>query len=77
MAERRCNATLARKVLGWPKRCKLAHAFRWKYCYKGLKLAKLLDQLGAFLTSFRAEVLGWPKRYKLALHSCRNTGAKG
>jgi hypothetical protein len=22
----------ARNVLGWPKRCKLAHAFLWKYC---------------------------------------------
>jgi hypothetical protein len=22
---------VARKVLGWPKRCKLAHAFLWEY----------------------------------------------
>jgi hypothetical protein len=22
---------LARKVLGWPDRCKLAHAFLWEY----------------------------------------------
>ena len=29
----------ARTVLGWPKRCKLAHAFLWKYSYKKLKLA--------------------------------------
>jgi hypothetical protein len=41
---------LQRKVSGWPKRCKLAHAFLWKYSYKGLKLAQLLGQLGVFLT---------------------------
>jgi hypothetical protein len=23
----------ARKVLGWPKRCKLVHAFMWSYSY--------------------------------------------
>ncbi len=40
----------ARKVLGWPKRCKLAHAFLWAYSYKRLKLAQLLGQLGVFLT---------------------------
>ena len=39
-----------RKVLGWPKRCELAHAFRWEHSYKRLKLAQLLGQLGAFLT---------------------------
>jgi hypothetical protein len=27
----------------------LAHAFLWKYGYKGLKLAQLLGQLGVFL----------------------------
>jgi hypothetical protein len=37
-------------VLGWPKRCKLAQAFRWEYSHKGLKLAQLLGQLGVFLT---------------------------
>jgi hypothetical protein len=37
-------------VLGWPKRCKLAHAFLWEYSYKRLKLAQRLGQLGAFLT---------------------------
>ena len=41
----------ARKVSGWPKRCKLAHAFLWECnCYKGLKLAQLLGQPGVFLT---------------------------
>jgi hypothetical protein len=37
-------------VSGWPKRCKLAHAFLWAYSYKRLELAKLLGQLGVFLT---------------------------
>jgi hypothetical protein len=37
-------------MLGWPKRCKLAHAFLWEYSYKGLELAHLLGQLRAFLT---------------------------
>ena len=40
----------ARKVLGWPKRCKLAHAFLWEDSYKRLQLAQLLGQLGVFLT---------------------------
>ena len=43
----------ARKVLGWPKRRKLAHAILWEYGYKRLKLARLLGQLGAFLTCVR------------------------
>ena len=43
----------ARKVLGWPKRCKLAHVFMWEYIYKRLKLAQLLGQLGVFLTCAR------------------------
>jgi hypothetical protein len=38
----------ARKVLGWPKICKLVHGFLWKCRYKTLKLAQLLDQLGVF-----------------------------
>jgi hypothetical protein len=29
-------------VLGWPKRCKLAHAFLWEYSCNSLKLAQLL-----------------------------------
>ena len=40
----------ARKVLGWPKRCKLAHAFLQEYSHKRLKLAQVLGQLGVFLT---------------------------
>ena len=34
----------------WPKRCKLAHAFLWKYIYIRLKLVQHLCQLGVFLT---------------------------
>ena len=40
----------ARKLLGWRKIFKLAHAFRWEYSYRTLKLAQLLGQLGVFLT---------------------------
>jgi hypothetical protein len=32
----------ASKVLAWPKRCKLAHAFLWEYSYERLKLVQLL-----------------------------------
>ena len=48
----RCSTRAwARKVLGWLKRRKLAHAFLGRqYSYRGLKLAQLLDQLGVFLT---------------------------
>ena len=37
--------TPVRKVLGWPKICKLADAFLWEHSYKRLKLA----QLGVFI----------------------------
>jgi hypothetical protein len=37
-------------VLGWHKRCKLAHAFLWEHSYRRLQLAQLLGQLGVFLT---------------------------
>jgi hypothetical protein len=30
-AGRTVKITGARKVLGWPKRCKLAHVFLWEY----------------------------------------------
>jgi hypothetical protein len=43
-------AAVARKLSGWPKICKLAHAFRWEYSYKRLKVAQLLDHFGIFLT---------------------------
>jgi hypothetical protein len=41
---------IARTVLGWPKRCKLAQAVLWEYRSKRLKLAQFLGQLGVFLT---------------------------
>ena len=51
-------------MLGWPKRCKLAHAFLWEYSYKRLKLAQLLGQLGVFLAPGAAQALSpicpWP-----------------
>jgi hypothetical protein len=43
-------ANVARRVLGWPERYELAHAFLWEYSCKRLKLAQLLGQLGVFLT---------------------------
>ena len=65
-------AALARKVLGRPKRCKLAHAFLWEQSYKRLELAQLLGQLGVYLTcqyasdrnnvSLVSEVLVWNNR---------------
>ena len=39
-----------KKVFGFPKICKLAHAFLWDYIYKRLNLGQLLGQLGIFLT---------------------------
>ena len=39
-----------RKLLGWPKICKLARASLWEHSDKRLKLAQLLGQLGGFLT---------------------------
>jgi hypothetical protein len=54
--EREAWVLRARKVLGRPKRSRLAHAFLWECSYKRLKLAQLLGQLGAFL------FLTWPPR---------------
>jgi hypothetical protein len=39
----------ARKLLGWPRRCKLAHALPREYSYKGLKLAQLLGQFSLLI----------------------------
>ena len=44
----------ASKVLGRPRRCKLAHAFLWAYSDKRRKLAQLPGQLGVLLTGARA-----------------------
>jgi hypothetical protein len=41
---------IARKVLGRPKICKLAHAFPWEYRYKRLQSVQRLGRHGAFLT---------------------------
>ena len=45
----------AKKVLGLPKRCELAHAFMWEcsyiHTYNRLTLAPRLGQHGAFLTA--------------------------
>ena len=38
---KRVTGALARKVLSWPKRCELAHAFQWIYSHKKLKLVFL------------------------------------
>ena len=39
----------ARKVLGWPKRCKLAHAFLWEHsARKGCSWPNFWDNLAAF-----------------------------
>jgi hypothetical protein len=48
----------ARKLLDWPTRCKLAHAFLWKNSYKRLELAQLLGQLGVFLTAATSSTAG-------------------
>jgi hypothetical protein len=44
------GSTEARKVLGWPKRCRLVHAFLWECSYERLKLPQFLGQQGVFLT---------------------------
>ena len=49
------SAARARKVLGWPKICKLAHAFLSEYSYNRLKLAQFLGQLGVVLTQGKAQ----------------------
>jgi hypothetical protein len=50
---RRPALEAARKVSGWPRRCKLAHTVRWERSYERLKLAQLLGQLGVFLALAR------------------------
>ena len=44
------RATAAGKVLGWSKKCRLAHTCLWEYSYKTLKLVQLLGHLGIFFT---------------------------
>ena len=52
----------ARKALGLPERCNLAHTFLSECSYKRLKLAQLLGQLGVFLTWVRPNSLA-PSKY--------------
>jgi hypothetical protein len=37
-------------VSAWTKTCKLVHTFLWEYSDKRLKSARILGQLGVFLT---------------------------
>jgi hypothetical protein len=39
------SAGRARKLLGWPKRCKLARAFLWEYSDKKLRLPNFWTNL--------------------------------
>jgi hypothetical protein len=49
------RASLEReKVLGWPRRCGLAHAFLWEHSCKKLELAQLLGRHGVLLTKAHA-----------------------
>jgi hypothetical protein len=60
--------TAARKVLGWSKRRKLAHAFPWEHSYRRLKVTRRLGPHGVFLTCVglrgeaRAQVPGLLRR---------------
>jgi hypothetical protein len=47
-----CEQCQVKEVLGWPKICKLAHAFLWEHSHKLLKLGQLLGQLARNLVSF-------------------------
>ena len=64
------SGTAARKVLGWPKICKLAHAFLQEYSYKRLKLAQLLGQFGVFLTCSPAFQTARQTKTSLQCRSC-------
>ena len=55
-------AQQARKALGWPKRCKVAHAFQRGCSNKGLKSVQLPGQLGVFLTTGPARKARWSGR---------------
>jgi hypothetical protein len=55
---RGCNARGGREVLGWPRRCELAHAFLWEYSRRRLRLAQFLGQPGVSLTNWRVYMVG-------------------
>jgi hypothetical protein len=59
-------------VFGWPKRCKLAHAFLWEYSYERLELAQLLGQLGGFLT-LSLKSRPWPGVWTPERNRCLHT----
>ena len=44
----------------WPKRCRLARAFRWEYGHQRLKLAQLLGQRGVCLAWLQKRDAGSP-----------------
>jgi hypothetical protein len=68
----------ARKVLDWPKRCKLAHAFLWEYKSNRLKLAQLLGRHGGFLTQGGVRVTFTPTRRPAGLRAARvRRGGRG
>ena len=51
----------ARKVLGLPKSCELAHAFLWEHSQRRLELAQLLGQLGGWrLSHFSSAAISPP-----------------
>jgi hypothetical protein len=55
------SSSLARKVLGWPKRCKLAYALPWKNSGKRRKLAQATSGLTLARSSIApAAPSGWP-----------------
>ena len=43
----------ARKMLGWPEKCRMDHALLWEDSCKRRKLAQLLGQLGFVLTWYQ------------------------
>jgi hypothetical protein len=46
-------------VLGWPKRCQLAHAFPWEYSdINGISRPNFWGQLGALLTRVAPQRFG-------------------
>ena len=75
-SQRNSSWYCSKKVLGWPKRCKLAHASLWEYSYKRLKLAQLLGQLGVSLTcSTSCRISGAPPSQICAANSTSSAGA--
>ena len=58
-------------MLCWPKRFKLARAFRWEYSCKRLQLAQLLGQLGVFLTFVRRSAASRVQTSVQVLHGPR------